>query len=210
MAPMPPAKRFATRLRWRPQAVVAPRKRRWRRSPPGSNVSGRSQAGWRSAGATRNGIFARRRFKKGGFGIPTSAYSCGFRMKRASATRAGCAPAVVAQGRARANRLPVGLHLLRRAPGTGDDVTLVAERQRQGHPDTSPMDQCARRRRLATSGPDRPLALLPPYSPELNPVRGLAPSLRVLDDTAIIDAWRAIVEPSRDPWIMKDDFKAHA
>ena len=42
---------------------------------------------------------AQERFKKGGFAtsgrrpprrIPTSAYSCGFRMKRASATRAGC------------------------------------------------------------------------------------------------------------------------
>ena len=85
-------------------------------------------------------------------------------MKRASATRAGLSP-VVAQGRAcprdASNRLPVGLHLLRRAPGhrrrrhPGD-----AERQRQGHGPVSrtlrryPGPGCARRhdvrrRRLA-------------------------------------------------------------
>ena len=59
--------------------------------------------------------------------------------QRASATRAGCAQPVVAAGASKcprdaSNRLPVGLHLLRRAPGhrrrrhPGD-----AERQRQGH-----------------------------------------------------------------------------
>ena len=87
---------------------------------------------------------AQERFKKRGLRdilkatagrIPTSAYSCGFRMKRASATRAGCVTGGGAGASVRrdaSNRLPVGLHLLRRAPGhrrrrhPGD-----AERQRQ-------------------------------------------------------------------------------
>ena len=138
------------------------------------------------------------------------------------------------------NRLPVGLHLLRRAPGhrrrrhPGD-----AERQRQGHGPVSrtlrryPGPGCARRHDVATAPvgttsapltvPDNvTLALLPPYSPELNPVervwlylRERFLSLRVLDDTeAIINAccqaWiDFIAEPDRMrtlcayPWIMK-------
>ena len=112
-----------------------------------------------------------------------------FQDEARAATRAGCV--VVARGeRAPGTRqwLPVGLHLLRRAPGhrrrrhPGD-----AERQRQGHGPVSrhfadPWTRMrrrhdVRRRRLADERaltvPDNvTLALLPPYSPELNPASG--------------------------------------
>ena len=164
-------------------------------------------------------------------------------MKRASATRAGCvtgggAGASVPPGRVKsATSGPTSSPPVR--PDTGDDVTLVMPSVNAKVMDlflahfADTLDQDAHAVMMcdgagwhderALTVPDNvTLALLPPYSPELNPVervwlylRERFLSLRVLDDTeAIIDAccqaWiDLIAEPDRMrtlcayPWIMK-------
>ena len=141
------------------------------------------------------------------------ANSCGFRMKRASATRAGC----VTGGGAGAS-VPVGLHLLRRAPGhrrrrhPGD-----AERQRQGHGPVSrtlrryPGPGCARRhdvrrRRLARRArPHRPRqrhlgAVAARSASSTTPRPSSTPVAKL-----IVHHRRThrIANPLRLPWIMK-------
>ena len=83
-----------------------------------------------------------------------SAYSCGFRMKRASATRAGC----VTGGGAGASVPPGRVKSVRRAPGPADVATLVMPSVKQRSLDlflahfADTLDQDAhdvRRRRLA-------------------------------------------------------------
>ena len=164
-------------------------------------------------------------------------------MKRASATRAGC----VTGGGGRGERAPgtrqIGYQwayiFSAVRPDTGDDVTLVMPSVNAKVMDlflahfADTLDQDAHAVMMcdgagwhderALAVPDNvTLALLPPYSPELNPVervwlylRERFLSLRVLDDTeAIIDAccqaWiDLIAEPDRMrtlcayPWIMK-------
>ena len=164
-------------------------------------------------------------------------------MKRASATRAGCvtgggAGASVPPGRVKsATSGPTSSPPCART--TGDDVTLVMPSVNAKVMDlflahfADTLDQDAHAVMMcdgagwhderALTVPDNvTLALLPPYSPELNPVervwlylRERFLSLRVLDDTeAIIDAccqaWiDLIAEPDRMrtlcayPWIMK-------
>ena len=164
-------------------------------------------------------------------------------MKRASATRAGCvtgggAGASVPPGRVKsATSGPTSSPPCAR--DTGDDVTLVMPSVNAKVMDlflahfADTLDQDAHAVMMcdgagwhderALTVPDNvTLALLPPYSPELNPVervwlylRERFLSLRVLDDTeAIIDAccqaWiDLIAEPDRMrtlcayPWIMK-------
>ena len=164
-------------------------------------------------------------------------------MKRASATRAGC----VTGGGRRGERAPgtrqIGYQwayiFSAVRPDTGDDVTLVMPSVNAKVMDlflahfADTLDQDAHAVMMcdgagwhderALTVPDNvTLALLPPYSPELNPVervwlylRERFLSLRVLDDTeAIIDAccqaWIDLIgEPDRMrtlcayPWIMK-------
>lgn len=99
----------------------------------------------------------------------------------------------------------MGLHLHRRGPATGDDFTFVLPRFNAKVMDlffahfAKTLDHDAR----ALIVPDNvTLALLPPYSPELNTVEWIwlylrEPFLylRVLDDT------KPIIRASCDPWI---------
>ena len=116
---------------------------------------------------------------------PDKRLQCGFRMKPRRQQGPG-----VSTGRAcprdASNRLPVGLHLIRRAPGHRRRRHPGDARQRQGHGPVSrtlrdTLDQDAHAVMMcdgagwhderALTVPDNvTLALLPPYSPELNPV----------------------------------------